>query len=175
MKRLYYIRHGQSVMNVQGLFAGRTNTPLTEEGKQQALTAGKQAQLEGIKIDVIFASPLDRAHQTAKLFVKGAKLPPSLIELNDNLQERNYGSLEATPYSRAASVSLLEEPLPAGVESWSDLIKRAAAILEIVQMNPKENILLVGHGGIGRAIRKLVEPEADVHAGIPNATLIRWI
>ena len=40
MKKLFYVRHGQTVMNVQGLLAGQIETPLTDEGRAQAEAAG---------------------------------------------------------------------------------------------------------------------------------------
>ena len=51
MKRLYFIRHGQSEFNVAQKFAGRTDTILTTNGQKGALQAGKDNK--GIAIDII--------------------------------------------------------------------------------------------------------------------------
>ncbi len=64
MKHLYFCRHGLSVLNKEGKWAGSTETPLTVEGRTQAKLAGKAAQ--NLKIDYIICSPLSRAHDTAK-------------------------------------------------------------------------------------------------------------
>lgn len=173
MKRLYYIRHGLSEMNVLSVFAGRTDTPLTEEGRRGALQAGKENH--GIEIDIIIASPLSRAHQTAQLFAEGAGLPLEIIQTSDLLLERDFGSLENTPWTAEVSRNLFNDNLPEGVETWDTMLARAQQLLDYVNKLPVDNVLLVGHGGIGRALRSLVEPEADTHAGIPNSELVRWI
>lgn len=173
MKRLYYLRHGQSVLNVAGLFAGSTDTELTDEGRRQALASG--AENKDLSIDIVLCSPLRRAADTAKLFLEGAELPQELIELNPLLAERSYGSLENTPYEQSRSRAMLDDNLPEGVEPWSDVLKRARKILDYIEKLPVDNVLLVGHGGIGRAIRSLLNTESDIHAAIPNAELVRWI
>lgn len=173
MKRLYYIRHGLSEMNVASIFAGPTDTPLTTEGRQAALEEGKKHK--GIEIDFIITSPLSRAHDTGLLFAEGAGLPASLIEQNGLLVERNFGVLEGTPWSKEASHSLLSDNLPEGVETWDDMVKRAQKLLDYVERLPVDNVLLVGHGSIGRALRSIVVPEADTHAHLPNSELVRWI
>lgn len=173
MKRLYYLRHGQSVLNVQGLYAGTLDTPLTKVGKEQALAAGQGAK--ELDIDLILCSPRSRARQTAELFAEGAGLPASMIQINELLTERDFGVLEGTPYSPEVSHSLMNEDLPEGVESWDSMIVRSRALLDYIEALPVDNIVLVAHGANGRAIRSLVEPTADIHAGIPNSELVRWI
>lgn len=64
MTRLIFIRHGQSVANAEGRFAGQTNVDLTELGYAQAECAAKYI-LEREKIDKIYSSDLLRAHNTA--------------------------------------------------------------------------------------------------------------
>lgn len=64
MTRLIFIRHGQSVANEEGRFAGQTNVPLTELGKAQAKYAAEYITKRE-KIDKIYSSDLQRAHNTA--------------------------------------------------------------------------------------------------------------
>ncbi len=160
-------------MNVKARFAGRTNSRLTGMGEAQARLAGEKAR--NISFDVIICSPLLRAKETARLFAEGAKLNPAIIRANPLLVERDFGSLEKTQWIAGLSHSLIDSNLPEGVEPWSDMVQRAKELLAFVESLPVDNVLLVGHGSIGRAIRSVVEPTADVHAGIPNAELVRWI
>ncbi len=173
MKRLYYLRHGQSVLNTKARFAGLTNTRLTKVGEEQAKTAGQKAK--GISIDIIICSPLLRTKETARLFAEGAGLNPSLIKTNALLVERDFGSLEKTKWTAGRSHTLVNDDLPEGVEPWDHMVKRGQELIDFVSDLPVDNVLLVGHGSIGRAIRSIVEPSADIHAGIPNAELVRWI
>jgi broad specificity phosphatase PhoE len=135
----------------------------------------KAKKHKGVEIDLIIASPLSRAHNTAELFAEGAQIPAALIELNDLLIERNFGILEGTPWSATASHLLGSDNLPEGVETWDSMVKRAQQLLDYIERLPVDNILLVGHGSIGRTMRSIVVPEADVHAHLPNSELVRWI
>lgn len=64
MTRLIFIRHGQSEANLQNRFAGQTNVPLTDLGKSQAKKAAEYI-IKHEKIDKIYSSDLQRAHNTA--------------------------------------------------------------------------------------------------------------
>ena len=64
MTRLILIRHGQSLANEQDKFAGQTDVPLTELGKMQARCAAEYI-IKREKIDKIYSSDLQRAHDTA--------------------------------------------------------------------------------------------------------------
>lgn len=173
MKKLYYLRHGLSEMNVAGLFAGTTETNLTDDGKQKALQAGIDAK--GIQIDKIICSPQSRALETAKLFIKGAGLDPDILTIDERLKERDFGSLEGTPWSKELSSNLLDDNLPEGVETWSHLTYRAESLLNEIKKNKEENILLVGHGSIGRAIRKIIITNSDLNDHLKNSKIVRWI
>ncbi len=62
---LIVVRHGQSVANLEGKYAGHYNTPLTDAGKLQAEKSAEYVA-EKYKIDAVFSSDLDRAYETAK-------------------------------------------------------------------------------------------------------------
>lgn len=64
---LILVRHGQSMWNLKNLFTGWVDVPLSEQGVQEALSAGKQ--IADYKIDKIFVSELMRAQQTAMLMM----------------------------------------------------------------------------------------------------------
>ena len=53
MKKLYFVRHGESEWNVLDKICGSTDVALTEKGKQQALDTGKKILESGIKADEI--------------------------------------------------------------------------------------------------------------------------
>ena len=64
MTRLIFVRHGESEANLQRAFAGWTNAALTDKGHAQAEAAARY--LLQYKIDVAYASDLQRARDTAK-------------------------------------------------------------------------------------------------------------
>lgn len=70
------LRHGQSAWNKENLFTGWVDIPMSEEGVQECIKAGKQ--IENIPIDVIFTSSLIRAQMTVPLSLlhhKSGKIP----------------------------------------------------------------------------------------------------
>ena len=66
MGHVYFVRHGQTVWNVENKICGATDIPLTELGHQQAIETGKKIVEEGIQADEILYSPLSRAAETAR-------------------------------------------------------------------------------------------------------------
>ncbi len=68
----YFIRHGESEGNREGLFRGRTDFPLTELGKKQAQSLADA--LKSIKFSAIISSPLRRAYETAVFVANGSKV-----------------------------------------------------------------------------------------------------
>lgn len=169
MKKLYFVRHGQSEMNVLGHFAGHTDTPLTEEGKRQAQQAGRE--LKNKKIDIIVSSPLSRAHDTAKLIAKEIGYHPKEIRTTDLLRERFYGTAEDTPYSKDEGHLENFE----GFETEEEMLERAEEILRQLESLEANHILIVSHGGIGRRIRYHLKPDHDLYDRIPNAKVFQWL
>ena len=68
MTHLYLIRHGESVANVQPIVAGmRGDVGLTERGVAQADRLRERLAQGEIAADVLIASTLPRARQTAEI------------------------------------------------------------------------------------------------------------
>ena len=66
MKSVYFVRHGQTVWNVENKICGATDIELTELGHKQAIELGERIKADkNIKIDEIVASPLIRAKNTS--------------------------------------------------------------------------------------------------------------
>ena len=65
MGHLYFVRHGQTVWNVENKICGATDIALTDLGHQQALDTGRKMVEQSIQADQILYSPLIRARDTA--------------------------------------------------------------------------------------------------------------
>lgn len=173
MKHLYYVRHGLSEMNMQGVWSGQVETPLTQKGREQATLAGKELQEAGIHIDYIIASPLSRAHDTAKLIAKEIGYPIQKIETNPLFIERHFGALEGQPWQPDLDIDGISD-----IESTDTIINRARLALDYLESLPYDNILVSAHGSIGRAIRHhiiAVLPYHQYELKLPNATVIQWL
>jgi uncharacterized phosphatase len=173
MKHLYIVRHGHTEMNEQGRFSGQTETPLTSKGRLQARAAGEQAQ--GLGIDLIVASPLSRAHDTAKIIAQQIGYPEDKIVLDDLLLERHFGSAEGAVYSRDFDMEKVADAEP--MDSLHDRLER---FWKHLQTLPAENILVVSHGSSGRMFRNVVLPHIPFHGTseqhhLPNAEIIQLL
>lgn len=170
MTHLYFIRHGLSQLNVEGKVAGITDTPLTETGKQQASTAGKNAKDLGI--EHIISSPLSRAFDTAKIIAKEIYYPVDKIEVNPLFIERSFGEMEAKPYSPDMNYDGV-----LGAEELSSLLTRAEQAIKYLHTLPYNKILVVSHGSTGRALRHHLEADKpfDFPKRYANAELVEWI
>lgn len=90
MGKLILIRHGQSLWNLNNLFTGWVDIPLSEKGISEALQAGES--LKDVVFDYVYVSTLMRAQQTAMLLLsknKSSKIPVMLHnEQNDETQKK---------------------------------------------------------------------------------------
>lgn len=149
--KLYIARHGETGWNTLNKVSGRTDVPLTERGLEQARLLAKNAVCMGI--DLIIASPLLRARQTAQA-VSDAIGAPILID--ERLIELDFGIYEGAPrsdpgfqYTRAQ----FPTRYPGG-ESAFQLCHRVYSCLEDVKRKyDGKTVLLVCHGGVCRMVR----------------------
>lgn len=159
MKRLYFVRHGESEFNKAHKWTGSTDSPLTEKGHSQAKKAGQHLREQGLAVDIILSSPLTRAHQTAHHIASALEYPSENIKIHSLLVERSFGDLEGRKDLVTATRYLLDESaideFP-NVESLEDLQKRADQILEELHKLPHDTVLVVGHGAFGRALRRSI-------------------
>ena len=154
MTTLYLVRHGETDNNKSGSFNGcGSNQSLNETGKQQA--ACLAAPFAEIAPDVLYASPLARATETARALCGELSLD---ITLADALREMDMGDFEGVPFAEAEKVrpGLLHDwfhhPdrvfMPNG-ERFEEVRDRAVAVLaEIVQKNRGKRVAVVSHGAL---------------------------
>ncbi|KAI9666923.1 MAG: hypothetical protein M1831_001428 [Alyxoria varia] len=102
--RVFLIRHGETVDNVAGLYAGVRDSALTSHGHQQAARLGTYFFENGARFSTIFSSDLSRAVKTAQAVKDAAndgkndEASPPVVELKE-LREQDFGSLEGKSWS----------------------------------------------------------------------------
>ncbi|MGI9027706.1 MAG: histidine phosphatase family protein [Candidatus Saccharimonadales bacterium] len=181
MQHLYFIRHGLSEMNTQGAWSGHSDTPLTDEGHEQAKLAGKLAKKEGLAFDIIISSPLQRAHHTAKHVAAHVDYPHEKIVLSELFKERNYGVLEGqSAKTEIGQKHVIDESyidVHPNVESLQQMQDRAYRALEHLRSLDHETILVVSHGSFGRALYRAVNdlPITERNIRYANARLVKFI
>jgi 2,3-bisphosphoglycerate-dependent phosphoglycerate mutase len=94
VKKVVFLRHGESIWNKENLFTGWTDVELSEKGTQEAMEAGRVLRSEGYVFDVAYTSVLKRAIKTLWLALEQMDLMWIPIHNSWRLNERHYGDLQ---------------------------------------------------------------------------------
>merc|ERR1719215_154051 len=63
--KVVFLRHGESDWNVKNIFTGWSDVDLSDNGKEEAVEAGRMLKTNGFKFNIVFTSVLRRAIRTA--------------------------------------------------------------------------------------------------------------
>jgi broad specificity phosphatase PhoE len=154
---IYFVRHGETDWNKQGLIQGWIDTPLNDTGHAQA-RAVAQALITVTSLEPGFnylVSPLRRARQTMGYVAEALGLEPEQIRVADAIKELSFGAWEGKPFwELKASPIYPADPerryswRPEGGESYEDGEARMDAFLDTLA-GPT---VIVSHGAIGRCL-----------------------
>jgi broad specificity phosphatase PhoE len=152
--RLVLVRHGETEANVNQLWHGALDAPLTPRGEQQvAATAAYLAQQHRIApFAAFYVSPLPRARSTAAAIADATGIAPVIKE---TLREFDLGDWEGRSFRELQEQENLwgrwaVDPTfaPPNGESPVSFTRRAiAALEEVACKHPTGRILVVTHGG----------------------------
>ncbi len=151
--RIIAIRHGETAWNVDTRIQGHLNVPLNETGRWQAARAAQA--LAGEPLAAIYASDLERAHETALSIAAATGLE---VVKNEGLRERGFGIFQGKTFAEVqaqwpdqALRWRRREPefAPEGGESLLQFRERVTQTAhELASRHAGEQIVMVGHGGV---------------------------
>jgi broad specificity phosphatase PhoE len=146
------IRHGESLGNVQRVFQGQKDFPLSDEGKNQARQLAKHLKTEKTNYKEIISSPLTRTMQTAEIIADELGLS---IQTDALWIEIDNGNLAGVPGKKLGKKQRKREdrfnpfkPVGEIGESWWELYLRGSEALLNLLERPPGSYLVVSHGGI---------------------------
>ena len=177
MGHFYFVRHGQTVWNVENKICGSTDIELTELGDQQAIETGKKILEEGIRADEILYSRLVRAAETARHISEITGIP---ARAEERLREQNFGKYEATARNGEEFVKAKEQFACRyeGGESMLHLAQRIYNLLdEIRAESDHKTYILVAHNGIARVVQSYfceMTNEEYAKFGVRNCSVLRY-
>jgi len=155
--RIYLIRHGATQMSAEDRFAGATDVPLSDVGREQA--RGLSKRLGKDPVVAVYCSPMKRTIETAQIIAEPHGLTPIARE---ELSEINHGHWETMLRSEVESqfgeeyAAWEEDPYtfaPEGGESGISLMARALpTIRELVERHENQNVVVVSHKATIRLI-----------------------
>ncbi len=155
--RVYLIRHAETETTIEDRFAGSRDLALNPEGREHASELA--TRLEGFRIDAVYASPLNRAMETARAIAEGHHVDVTPV---DALREINHGHWEGLTRAEVEArypdeyAAYERDPLdtaPEGGESANSVVARAVpALLAIVRAHPGGELAVVSHKATNRLL-----------------------
>ncbi len=148
--RVFLVRHGATVLSAEDRYAGSVDVALSEEGRAQSRALGMRLAAEPLA--AIYASPMSRTLETARLIVEGRGLDVSAVP---ELRETDHGHWEGktreeiktrypTEYARWERDPFTFAPSQ-GETGLQVLARALPALLAIVERHPDGSVLVVSH------------------------------
>ena len=163
------VRHGETEWSASGRHTGRTDIPLTDNGRSQAEHV--RTRLHGRRFGTVLTSPLSRAEETCRLAGFGGVAKP-----RDELLEWDYGDYEGrtTPEIREERPGwfLWRDGCPHG-ETAAEVAARVDPLVAELR-EATDDVLLFSHGHLLRVLAsRWIElgPENGAHLALGTASV----
>jgi 2,3-bisphosphoglycerate-dependent phosphoglycerate mutase len=153
MTQLVLVRHGEAICNVERRIEGvATCRGLSDRGRAQAHALAGRLCGEGFKADVVVASPIKRARETAEILAAALEMP---LTFDPDLEEVRPGEAEGLLWDQYFAFYGSSEgwdpsvAFAPGAEPWVQFAARVSAALDrIGTAHADKRVLLVAHGGV---------------------------
>ncbi|KAB5495156.1 histidine phosphatase family protein [Serratia sp. RJAL6] len=168
--RFIVLRHAESEWNRSGIIQGRSDSPLTEEGRRQI--AGLGARLQMLSVTLLISSPAGRAFTTAETL---AERCGCTVQMDERLQEQDFGRLEGLSYAQAmrdypeATQCLFagkaEASAPGGENAYEVAWRLMACLSDLAVDGQNQTLGVVTHGHALQALiwwLKGADPQEDL-------------
>ena len=153
MMRIFLVRHGETQGNVEGVYYGHTDLPLTDNGKQQSMAVA--SYLSNVDFSDVLTSYFIRAEETARFITNGNKVN---FQRDNRLNEMYFGQWEMCHFNEIAQnypddwsvwVNDWENACPTGGEPFSEFASRVFQFAdELKGRRCSKNLLIVAHQGV---------------------------
>ncbi len=176
-KEIVFVRHAESQANLDGVWNGRIDGPLSETGVASLESLGRR--LSRWHFDAVLSSPMTRALETARSFSDDVAVVDDLIEID-------LGNWEGMPFDEvrekhgeelAAAVETRTLPMGGTGESLQQVGERAVAAVDRIfeEMGDDDRVAVVTHGGFMQAVlhRHLAGDGRRAHAFTANTGMTR--
>jgi len=152
----WFLRHGETDWNAQGISQGNVDIPLNATGLAQARSAAELLLNRGIAS--IVSSPLSRARVTADIIAEALGLP---VAMDDGLREVAFGVQEGQKMTEWFTDWVKGSFTPQGGETFAALRRRAVGAINRATTQPPA-VLVVAHGALFRSLRAAMGMEPNV-------------
>ncbi|GLB46576.1 phosphoglycerate mutase [Philodulcilactobacillus myokoensis] len=194
---IYFVRHGQTYLNLYHRIQGIANAPLTKKGIQDAIDAGNR--LKSIHFDQAYSSDAPRAITTAKYILAANPSELSKPTVDKAFREENFGYFEGNDdeglwhmigsplgadtynemlkkYSMGKIMDMIHDFDPYHhAESNQEILERFMPGFNRVVKNAQDgdNVLVAAHGTIIRWLTQHFDPQMDITEGPKNGSVTK--
>lgn len=173
MKKTFYLmRHGQTLFNLRNKIQGACDSPLTEQGREQARIAGEY--FKDINLIHAYCSTSERCSDTLEIIINEG-MPYERLK---GLKEMNFGTFEGeseelNPKSPKGYETFFVEY---GGESTDEVRDRMVkTCTEIMEKDNHDNVLVVSHGGsCYHFLRAWQDPAEELAKGFGNCCIFKY-
>ncbi|MDO4594063.1 MAG: histidine phosphatase family protein [Tissierellia bacterium] len=171
MKKIYVIRHGETLFNRYHMMQGSCDSPLTKTGKKQALKAKEYFEKNNIVFDHAYTSTSERAIDTLEIITDVA------YTRMKELKEMDFGRLEGQrdimcPNDKSKFDTFFVEY---GGESVYDMLKRVKSGFDKIFKSDYEKILVVTHGAVMMNLyRHIVDKNYKFDKALGNCSIFEF-
>ncbi len=151
-KLIYFVRHGETILNAEGIRQG-PDGKLTDKGRAQALKTAKRFPKEKGRPEVMYASPFERTRETAEIIARELGMPIQSIKYCDFLKERRNPSEIIGHSGLEPKVRQIVEQMDKSFhedsfrysdeENFNDLKARAKKLLRYIAWRPHQRMIMV--------------------------------
>ena len=183
---LLFVRHAQTVDNLEQRFSGWTDGDLTPYGEQQILRLGEHFNAAHSDVEAIYSSPLTRARKTAEAI---NQLTGHKLRFEDDLREMYFGELDGRPFEELRSayadllaadedVELEDFMWPSGESRIGFTTRVVDSVNRIARTHIGRSVAIVTHGGVIATFLTSMHGESTAlwrKWVVPNASLTEII
>jgi len=148
--KILFVRHGESVDDIEDRYGGWADYDLTENGKTQIIDTSKKIYELGERFEIVFTSPLKRAHQAAEIISNQLNLKVEILEI---LKERNLNGILTGMIKSEAKIKYPDQvrkhenyEYVDGSETEEEMIERVRKAKELILGMEYNSIIAVTHG-----------------------------
>ncbi len=156
--KILFMRHGQSIDDIENRYGGWADYPLTEKGQEDIRAKISLIKNLNEQFEAIYSSPFKRAFESASILSELLLFPLFPFEF---LKERNtYGILSGMSKEEAKKKypELVERggrgEYIYGSERYEDLVERVKKCLELLESQPYKSIIAITHGNFLKCLCK---------------------
>lgn len=183
--RIVLVRHGEAQCHVDQVVGGPKGcTGLSERGRRQAQALRDRLLGGELEADVLYASTLPRAVETAEIIA--AAVGGLAVDQDEDLCELHPGEADGITWEEfrarytwpGAEASRFYQPMAPGAESWAQFTVRVgAALSRLAAHHAGRTVVVACHGGvIESSFRTLgqLSLAPQFHLRIENTSITEW-